>query len=82
MKEVGQVFSYYSKIGVAAIKLTGSLKVGDKIKIQGHTTNFEQIVNSMQIEHINVQKAKAGNEVGIKVQDNVRRYDKVFKIED
>ena len=81
MKEIGEIFSYYEKIGVAAIKLNGSIKVGDRIKIQGHTTNFEQDVGSMQIEHKKVANARKGDEIGIKVIDRVRRHDKVYKVE-
>lgn len=79
-KEVGEVFSYYSKIGVAAIKLTGVLKRGDKVRIKGHTTDFEQTMNEMQIEHKNVEKAKKGDDLGIKVNDRVRPGDKLYKV--
>ena len=79
MKEIGEIFSYYSEIGVAAIRLSGSLKVGDKIRIQGHTTDFEQEVESMQIEHKKVVSAKKGDEVGIKVSEKVRKHDKIYK---
>ena len=78
---MGEIFSYYDKIGVAAIKLAGSIKVGDRIKIQGYTTNFEQTVDSIQIEHKKVNLAKKGDEIGIKVLDKVRRHDKVYRIE-
>lgn len=81
MKEVGEIFSYYAKIGVAAVKLKSALKVGDKIKIQGHTTNFEQEVDGIQIEHEKVEKAKKGDDVGIKVSEKVRKHDKVFLAE-
>ena len=80
MKEVGEVFSYYSEIEVAAIKLNGKLKVGDKIKIKGHTTDFEQGVDSMQIGHKKVDEAKKGDDIGIKVLDKVRKHDIVYKI--
>ena len=79
-KKVGEVFSYYSKIGVAAVKLTGTLSVGDKIRIKGNVTNFEQTVDSMQIEKESVQKAGSGQSVGIKVKDKVRTGDLVLKI--
>lgn len=79
-KKVGEVFTYYSKIGVAALKLTGVLSVGDKIRIKGANTNFEQVVSSMQIEKQPVQKASSGQSVGIKVNDKVRPGDTVFKI--
>ena len=77
-KQIGVVSDYFKKIGVAAIKLTGALKVGDEIHIKGATTDFEQKVNSVQIDKNKVEKAKRGDEVGIKVKDRVRKDDKVF----
>jgi len=79
-KEIGEVFSYYDKIGVAAAKLNGRLSVGDKIRIKGNTTNFEQEVESMQIEHEKVENAKKGDQIGIKVIDKVRKHDKVYVV--
>lgn len=79
-KEIGEVFSYYNNIGVIAIKLKDKLKAGDKIRIKGSTTNFEQVVDSMQIEHETVKEAKKGTQVGIKVMDKARKNDKVYKI--
>ncbi|MFQ5815834.1 MAG: hypothetical protein ACE5G7_04995, partial [Candidatus Hydrothermarchaeaceae archaeon] len=77
---VGDVFTYFSKVGVAGIKLVDTLKAGDRIRIQGHTTNFEQVVESMQIEHDSVEGAGRGESVGLKVVDRVRPHDKVFKL--
>lgn len=79
-QEVGKVFSYFANIGVAAITLTGDLKVGDKIRIKGATTDFEQDVDSMQIEHDKIEEAKSGDEVGMKVKDKVRPGDKVYRL--
>ena len=79
-KEIGKVFSYFSKIGVAAIKLTGALKKGDTIHIKGHTTDFKQKVASMQIENDVVESAKKGDDIGIKLKDRVRPNDKVYKV--
>jgi len=82
MEEVGYVEHYFSKIGVAAIKITnGNLKVGDKIRIRGATTDFEQIVESMEINKQKIEEAKPGDEIGVKVIDRVREGDKVYKIE-
>ena len=78
-KEIGQVFSYFSKIGVAAIKLTSALKVGDKIRIKGNTTDFVQEITSMQIEHEQVKEAGKGDSVGIKVDEKTRPGDLVYK---
>lgn len=78
-KEIGKIFSYFSKIGVAAIKLTGVLKVGDTIHIKGATTDFEQKVDSMQTDNKPIKSAKKGDDIGIKVKDRVRPNDKVYK---
>ena len=79
-EEVGVITHYYSGIGVAAIKLSKPLKEGEKIKIKGATTDFDQTVSSMQINHKDVKTAKKGDEIGIKVKDRVRKRDKVLKI--
>lgn len=79
-EEIGRVMDYFARIGVAGIDLTGSLRVGDRIRIRGHTTDFEQVVESMQIEHEPVQEAKAGDKIGIKVQERCRGGDRVYKI--
>lgn len=79
-KEIGKVSSYFKHVDVAAIKLSGQLKVGDKIHLKGHTTDFEQEVDSMQIEKKKVAKAKKGDHIGIKVPEKVRPNDKVFLI--
>lgn len=77
--EVGKITHFYSKISVAVIQLTAPLSVGDTILIKGDTTNFEQTIDSMQIEHQNIQKAEAGKAVGLKVKDRVRPGDTVYK---
>ncbi len=80
-KEIGKVSGYFSHVGVAAIKLSGRLKVGDKIHIKGHTTDFETTVGSMQIENKGVEEANSGDHVGIKVPEKVRPNDTVYLIE-
>jgi len=80
-KKVGIIFSYYSKIGVAAVNLTdGSLKAGDTIHILGNTTDITQKLDSIQIEHSVLKEAKKGQEIGIKVSDRVRPHDIVYKV--
>ncbi|MGB9627379.1 MAG: translation elongation factor-like protein [Thermodesulfobacteriota bacterium] len=79
-KKVGEVIKFFGKISVAAIRLTDTLKVGDKIHIVGHTTDITQTVESMQIENKNVQEAGSGADIGIKVKDRVREHDTVYKI--
>ncbi len=78
--EVGKITHYFTKIGVAVVELNGTLSVGDKIRIQGPTTDFEQTVESMQIEHENVKTAKKGQSIGLKVKDHVRETDTVYKV--
>ncbi|OGD56909.1 translation elongation factor-like protein [Candidatus Berkelbacteria bacterium RBG_13_40_8] len=78
---MGKITHYYSKIGVGIIDLKNGLKVGDKIKIKGHSTDIEQGVDSMQIEHKEVETAKKGDVVGLKVNDKVREGDEVYKVE-
>lgn len=78
-KPIGKIFTYYSKIGVAAIDLTAALKVGDTILIKGATTDFEQKVDSMQIDGKEIKAAKKGQSIGIKVSDKVRPNDVVYK---
>jgi putative protease len=77
-KKVGEIAHYFGKIGVAAIKVKAEIKVGDTLHIKGHTTDFEQVVDSMQIEHESIPKAKKGDDIGIKVKDHVREGDEVF----
>jgi putative protease len=77
--EIGRITHFFSKINVAVIELTQTLKVGDTIMIKGPSTDFEQIVDSMQIEHKNVEKADAGQSVGLKVAERVRETDVVYK---
>ncbi len=79
-KEIGRVVDYFARIGVVAIELEDELCVGDTIRIKGHTTDFTQRVDSMQIEHSPVERAGRGETVGIKVKERVRAHDRVYKI--
>ncbi|MBN1502710.1 hypothetical protein JW930_04135 [Candidatus Woesearchaeota archaeon] len=80
-KEIGEVTHFFSRIGVAVIKLTkDKLNVGDTIRIKGHTTDFEQKVDSMQIDHKNINEAKKGAEIGMRVQEAVRENDTVYRL--
>ena len=78
--QIGKVTHYFSKIGVAVIELIDDLKVGDQISIEGANTNFTQPVDSMQIEHSSIPEAKAGQAIGMKVKEQVRPGDLVFKV--
>jgi translation elongation factor EF-1alpha len=77
--KIGRVTHFFSKISVAVIELTAPLAVGDTIVFKGPNTDFEQTVESMQIEHQNVQKATAGQSIGLKVMQRVRETDIVYK---
>ncbi len=78
-KEIGRVMDYYGKIGVVAMEMTaGTLAVGDEIHIKGFTTDTKVKVKSMQIEHESVEKAKKGDQVGIKCKEKCRRTDKIY----
>ena len=77
---VGKISHYYTKLGVGVVELTGTLNAGDRIRIKGATTDFEQKVENMQIEHNKVEEAKAGQSIGLKVSGHVRQHDIVYKL--
>jgi selenocysteine-specific translation elongation factor len=79
---IGKVTDFFARPVVAGIELAATLKLGDKIHIKGHTTDLEFIVDSMQINNVDVQQAKAGDLIGIKVSERVRRGDTVYKVTD
>jgi len=81
-EEIGRVSDFFARPVVAGIDLAASLKVGDRIRIKGHTTDLELAVESMQINNMDVQEAKSGDSVGVRVPDRVRRGDSVYKITD
>jgi len=79
--EVGKVSIFFAKPSVAAVEITsGTIAIGDTIKIVGATTNFEQKIDSMEIDRKPIPSASAGQSVGIKVKERVRPHDKVFKM--
>ena len=81
-EEVGKVSDFFARPVVAGIDLTGTHKAGDKIHIKGHTTDLEMVIASMQIDNQNVDEAKKGDSVGVKVPDRVRAGDTVYKVSD
>ena len=81
-EEVGKVSDFFARPVVAGIELTAPIKVGDRIHIKGHTTDLEIMVDSMQINNVNVNEAKSGDSVGIKIPDRARRGDTVYKVTD
>jgi len=79
-KEIGKVSNYFDHVQVAAIKVNTGLKIGDTLRFVGGETDFEQKIDSMQINHKTVKSAKKGDEVGIKILQRVRKGYKVLKV--
>lgn len=76
---IGRVSHYYSHLSVAAVSLTAQLAVGERIHIRGHTTDLEQVVDSMEVDHEQVTAANPGDDVALKVSDHVREHDLIFR---
>ncbi len=81
-EKIGTVSDFFARPVVAAIELTAALEVGNKIHIKGHTTDLELTVDSMQINNVDVKEAKAGDSIGVKVSERVRKRDTVYKVTD
>jgi len=77
---IGKVSDFFAHPVVAGIELTAPLKVGDKIRIKGHTTDLELTVGSMQVDNADVTEAKKGDSIGVKLPERVRKGDTVYKI--
>jgi len=77
---IGKVTHYFPHVNAAVIKLKAALSVGDTIKIKGHTTDLTQSITSMQINHVPVNEAKKGQEIGLLVSSRVRQHDLVCKV--
>ena len=77
-KKIGIITHFFDKISVGIIKLDGKLKAGDKVKITGGTTNFEQEISEIQLEHKSIPEGKKGQEVGVKTTEKVREGDIVY----
>jgi putative protease len=78
-KLIGKITHYFSKIGVAVVELSDDIRVGDRIRIEGATTSFEQVVESMEIDNAKVERATQGQAIGLKVTGKVRPHDLVYK---
>lgn len=78
--EIGRVMDFFARPVVAGVELTGPLAVGDEVHIHGHSTDIHMTIESMQIDNVPVQRAQAGQAVGLKVPDRVRRGDLVYKV--
>ncbi len=77
--EIGHIIHFFSKISVAVIELSAPLSVGERILVKGPTTDFEQVVDSMQIEHKGIQRAEAGQSIGLKLAQQAKERDTVYK---
>lgn len=78
-KELGKITHFYDKISVAIIDLADKLAVGESVRVKGHTTDFEQAIDSMEVDHASVETAKKGDVIGVKVSEKVREGDKVYR---
>lgn len=79
--KIGKITHFYDKIGVAVLALTSPLKVGDRIRfVRGGEDLFEQVVESMQVDHESVEEAKSGDEVGLKTTEQIKDGAEVFKV--
>jgi len=77
--QIGHITHFFSKISVAIVELTSPLAVGERILVKGPATDFEQVVDSMQIEHQNVPRAESGQSIGLKTAQHVKEKDVVYK---
>ncbi|MGV9169489.1 MAG: translation elongation factor-like protein [Promethearchaeia archaeon] len=80
-RKVGEITHYFTNIDVAAIMLEDELNVGNTVRIKGHTTDFEQKIDSMEVDRNPIETGKPGQEIAIKVKNRVREHDEVFLVE-
>ena len=81
-KLIGRITHYFPKISVAVVELSGDIAVGGRIRVEGATTSFEEVIESMEIENKKVETATAGQSIGLKVKERVRLHDNVYKLMD
>ena len=80
MEEIGKVTHYFGKVSVAVVELTATINIGDRIAFKGSSSDFEQEVKSMQIDHADIATAQAGQAIGLKVENKVKVGDIVYKV--
>ena len=78
-EQIGKIIHYYDKIGVAVVRLEGPLKVGDTVHVKGKAADFEQGVESMQVDRKDVDSGKKGEEVAVKLVEKAKEGDLVYK---
>jgi putative protease len=82
-EQVAVIVKFFAKPSVAALEVTsGTIKTGDLLRYKGHTTDFTEQITSMEIDNQQVDEAKVGDLVGVKVKDRVRENDKVYRVVD
>jgi len=79
-QEIGRVFNFFERIGVAAVELTGNIKLGDTLRFVGTGYDFTQVIDSMQVEGKNVASAKKGDRIGMKICDKINKGAKVYRV--
>lgn len=79
-KKVGVITHFYNKIGVGIIRCDEEIKIGDTLRFAGHETDFNQEIKEMQFDHKAIDKAKKGQEIGVKLDQRVRENDGVYKV--
>jgi putative protease len=77
---IGTITHYFNHLSVAAVNLTGELRVGDRIRISGHSTDLDQVIESLEVEHTKVERAGPGDDVALKVAGRVHEHDGVFRV--
>ena len=80
MEEIGRISVFFAHPSAAVVELTKPLRVGEMIYVKGHTTDFQQVVDSMQVDRQSIQEAQAGQAVGLKVKERCRKHDTVYKL--
>ena len=78
--EVGEITHYWSHLGVAGVHLTAPVDTGDHIHVLGHTSDFEQDIGSMEVEHHKIQHGEPGEDVGLRVVEHVREHDRIYRV--
>lgn len=78
-EQIGKISHYYDKIGVGVVRLEGTLKVGDSIHVKGKASDFEQTVESLQLDHKDAASAKKGEEVAVKLNEKAKEGDVIYK---
>ncbi len=80
LEAIGRVRMFFAHVSAAVVELTAPLRLGERIYVKGRTSDFQQVVESLQIDHQSIQEAAAGQTVGLKVRERCRKHDVVYKL--